>query len=81
MLEEQKLEAIKQTKEIEQAKVNQLFIDSENWNKAKVAERYISEMEKQAILEDRMNLDTKDYLAWAKGVIYKLNPLNDTNWS
>ncbi len=81
LLEEQKLEAIKEAKELEQAKVNQLFTDAENWNKALVVERYISEMEKQAILENQMNPNTGDYLAWAKEVINRLNPLNDRNWS
>lgn len=69
MLQEQKLEALKKAKESEQAKVNQLFIDTENWNKAKVAERYIRAMEKQAVLKNEMNSNTKDYISWAREVI------------
>ncbi|GMN11502.1 hypothetical protein MTsPCn9_26200 [Croceitalea sp. MTPC9] len=81
LLQEQKLEALKKAKESEQAKVNQLFIDAENWNKAKVAEHYISAMEEQAVQKNEMNSNTKDYISWAREVIKKLNPLSDSNWS
>ena len=77
ILEQQKLEEIKKQKELEQAKVNQLFVDAENWNLAEVAERYINEMEKQAILNNQMNPNTENYLDWARKVINRLNPLND----
>ena len=76
-MQEQKLEAIKKEKELEEAKVAQLFTDAENWNRAVVAEHYINEMEKQAILKNQMNPNTENYLAWAKKVIIRLNPLND----
>ena len=76
LLEEQKLEAIKKAKESEQA-VNQLFIDTENWNMAQAIERYINEMEKRAILENRMNPNTEDYISWAKKVVNRLNPLSN----
>ena len=81
LLEEQKLEAIKMEKELEEAKVNQLFTDAENWNKAVVVERYINEMEKQTILKNQMNPNTENYLDWARKVINRLNPLNDRNRS
>jgi len=81
LLQEQKLEALKKAKESEQAKVNQLFIDAENWNKAKVAEHYISAMEEQAVQKNEMNSNTKDYISWAKEVIKNLNPLSSNNWS
>ena len=81
LLQEQKLEALKKTEELEQAKVNQLFIDAENWNKAKVAEHYISAMEEQAVQKNEMNSNTKDYISWAREVIKNLNPLNNSNWS
>jgi hypothetical protein len=77
LLQEQKLEAIKKEKELEEAKVAQLFTDAENWNRAVVVEHYINEMEKQAILKNQMNPNTENYLAWAKKVIIRLNPLND----
>ena len=80
-MEEQKLEAIKMEKELEEAKVNQLFTDAENWNKAVVVERYINEMEKQTILKNQMNPNTENYLDWARKVINRLNPLNDRNRS
>lgn len=79
LLEQQKLEAIQQEEKLEQAKVIQLFNDSANWNKAQAVKRYIDEMEKQAILENRMNPNTEDYLAWAKEVVNRLNPLNNGN--
>ncbi|TLP79240.1 hypothetical protein [Maribacter sp. ACAM166] len=81
LLKEQKLEALKKAEELEQAKVNQLFIDAENWNKAQVAEHYISAMEKQAALKNEINSNTEDYISWAKEVIKNLNPLSDSNWS
>lgn len=81
LLQEQKLEALKKAKESEQAKVSQLFIDAENWNKAKVAEHYISAMEEQALQKNDMNSNTKDYIFWAREVIKNLNPLSDNNWS
>ena len=80
LLEQQKLEAVKAKQELEREKVNQLFSDAENWNKALVLERYINEMKTKAILENRMNLITKDYIIWAIKVISKLNPLNDRDW-
>jgi len=81
LLKEQKLEALKKTEELEQAKVNQLFIDADNWNKAQITERYISEMEKRAVLKNKMNSKTMDYISWAREVIKSLNPLSDGNWS
>ncbi|MFX0555630.1 hypothetical protein ACOCEA_02470 [Maribacter sp. CXY002] len=81
LLQEQKLEALKKAKESEQAKVNQLFSNAENWNKAQVAERYIRAMEKQAVLKNEMNSNTKDYISWAREVIKNLNPLSSNNWS
>lgn len=81
LLVQQKIEAIRKAEESEQTKINQLFIDVENWNKAQVAERYIRAMEKQAILENRMNTNTEVYLAWAKATVNSLNPLNERNWS
>ena len=79
LLQEQKLEAIKKEKELEKTKVDQLFSDAENWNRAVVVERYIDEMEKQAILKNQMNPITENYLAWARKVINRLNPLSDRN--
>lgn len=81
LLKEQKLEALKKTEELEQAKVSQLFIDADNWNKAQITERYISEMEKRAVLKNKMNSKTMDYISWAREVIESLNPLSDSNWS
>lgn len=75
LLEQQKLEAIKAKEELERAKVNQLFSDAENWNKAVIVERYLNEMEKQ------IHTNTEDYIVWARKVISKLNPLNDGDWS
>tara|TARA_R110000868_G_C10522440_1_gene733218 strand:- start:195 stop:398 length:204 start_codon:yes stop_codon:yes gene_type:complete len=65
---------------LEKTKVDQLFSDAENWNRAVVVERYINEMEKQAILKNQMNPITENYLAWARKVINRLNPLSDRNW-
>ena len=65
---------------MEKTKVDQLFSDAENWNRAVVVERYINEMEKQAILKNQMNPITENYLAWARKVINRLNPLSDRNW-
>lgn len=76
-MQEQKLEAIKKEKELEKAKADQLFTDAENWSRAVVVERYIDKMEKQAILKNQMNPNTENYLAWARKVINRSNPLND----
>ena len=53
--------------------IEQLFIDAENWNKAKVAEHYISAMEEQAVQKNEMNSNTKDYISWAREVIKSHN--------
>ena len=81
LLEQQKLEAIKAKQEQEQAKVNQLFSDAENWNKAVIVERYLNEMEKHSILMDVTTSNSKDYILWARKEVAKLNPLNDRDWS
>ena len=81
LLEEQILEAIKKERELEQAKVDRLITDAENWNKTVIVERYLNEMEKQAILKNQMNQNTREYISWAQNVINTLNPLNDRNWS
>ena len=81
LLEEQKLEAIKKEEELEQAKVNQLFTDAENWDRAMLLRRYVNEMEKRAKLENQMNQNTREYIVWARKVINGLNPLNERNWS
>ncbi|WP_339655362.1 hypothetical protein [uncultured Maribacter sp.] len=75
-LQAQKLEAIKAQQEEEQAKVNQLFSDAENWSKAELAERYLNEMEKKAIDGNQSNPDIKDYIMWARKIVSELNPLN-----
>jgi hypothetical protein len=77
LLQEQKLEAIKKENELEEAKVHQLFTNAENWNRSVVAEHYINEMEKQAILKNQMNPNTENYLVWARKVINGLNPLHE----
>ncbi len=76
LLEQQKVDAIKAKQEQEQAKVNQLFLDAEKWNKAVIAERYINEMEKQSILMNQIDTNTEEYLVWARKVISEINPLN-----
>ncbi|WP_291867932.1 hypothetical protein [Maribacter sp.] len=81
LLVQQKHEAIKAQQEQEQAKVSQLFSDIENWNKAELGKRYLDEMEKQAILENQLNPNIKDYIVWARKVVSKLNPLIDRDWS
>ncbi|SDL60074.1 hypothetical protein [Kriegella aquimaris] len=80
LLDEQKLAAIKEEQELEQAKIDQLFTDAEIWDKALLLERYVNEMEKQAILENQMNKNIEDYIAWAKKVIIRLNPIKDKKW-
>lgn len=69
-LEQEKLDNIKKEQELEQAKVNRLFYDAENWNKAVIVERYLNEMEKQ------MHTNTEDYIVWARKVVSELNPLS-----
>lgn len=81
ILGQQKIEEIKKQKELEQAKVNQLFIDSENWNRLQVVGCYLSEMENKAISENRLNTNLENYIGWARNVANALNPLNGMNWS
>ncbi len=81
LLVQQKLEAIKAQQEQEQTKVSRLFTNVENWNKAELASRYLDKMEKQAILENQLNSDVKDYIIWARKVVSELNPLIDKDWS
>tara|TARA_R110002051_G_scaffold7053_3_gene33263 strand:+ start:14979 stop:16055 length:1077 start_codon:yes stop_codon:yes gene_type:complete len=81
LLQEQKLEALKKAEELEQAKVNQLFIDAENWNKAQMIERYVDEIEKLSILAKGTPSDKQDYISWARKVAYAMNPVNTGNKS
>lgn len=76
-LQAQKLEAIKAQQEEEQAKVNQLFSDAENWSRAELVVSYLNKMEKQAIKDNQLNSDVKDYITWARKVASELNPLNN----
>jgi hypothetical protein len=80
-LQAQKVEAIKAQQEEEQAKVNQLFSDAENWSKAQMIEQFINEMEQQSIQQKQINSKTRTYITWARSIISDLNPLSEKNWS
>lgn len=80
LLQKQKLTAIKEKEEQEQRKLEQLLIDSDNWNKALILEQYIKEIERQAILQNQMKPRTEDYILWARKAASELNPLNHSDW-
>tara|TARA_R110001606_G_scaffold394276_2_gene565027 strand:+ start:902 stop:1978 length:1077 start_codon:yes stop_codon:yes gene_type:complete len=81
LLQQQKIESIKEAEELEQSKVNQLLIDSENWNKAQMIERYVDKIEKLSILAKGIPSHKQDYITWARKVAYAMNPLNTGNES
>jgi hypothetical protein len=79
LLQQQKIESIKEAEELEQSKVNQLLLHAEDWNKAQMIERYVDEIEKLAILAKGIPPDKQDYISWARKVAYAINPLKNTN--
>lgn len=78
-LQAQKVEAIKAQQEEEQAKVNQLFSDAENWSKAQMIEQFINEVEQQFIQQKQINSKTRTYITWARSIISDINPLSEKN--
>lgn len=64
---------------IEKKKVEELFVNSENWVKSTNLKNYIHALEQNAVQTNSLTKEVRDYIKWAKLQADKLDPLTKLN--
>lgn len=74
---EQKIKEEQESKrKAEEEKFNKLRLDSKSFEEYTVIQKYILEVEKRAIAENKLAQELKDWINWAYDKIEEINPFN-----
>lgn len=75
LIEREEEERQKKLLALEKQKVEELFVNSENWVKSTNLRNYIHALEQNAIQTNSLTEEVQDYIQWAKLQADKLDPL------
>ena len=75
---EQKIKEEQESKrKAEEEKFNKLRLDSKRFEEYTVIQKYILEVEKRAIAENKLTQELKDWIKWANDKIEEINPFDN----